>query len=63
MPEIELNEREMAIARKAAKLAVEEVMNEFYRQVGKGIVHRVLVYIGMIAIGFAVARGWITWKP
>lgn len=59
--EIELTDRERVVAREAAKIAVQEVANEFYRQVGKGVVMRVLVWIGMGAIGFAVANGWITW--
>lgn len=37
MSEIELTEREMLIARKAAKLAVEEMTNEIYRTVGKSV--------------------------
>lgn len=59
--EIELTDRERMVAREAAKIAVQEVANEFYRQVGKGVVTRVLVWIGMGAIGFAVANGWVTW--
>ncbi len=63
MPETELTDREMMIARKAAKLAVEEMTNEIYRQVGKSVITRVLVWVGAVAVGFAVAKGWITWKP
>lgn len=59
--EVELTERERLVAREAAKIAVQEVADEFYRQVGKGVVTRILVWIGMGAIGFAVANGWITW--
>ena len=62
MPEIELTEREMLIARKAAKLAVEEMTNEIYRQVGKGVLTRLLVWVGTFVVGFAVAKGWIVWK-
>ena len=56
---IQLTDREMAIAKIAAKIAVKEVSDEFYRQVGKGLVTRVFVWIGLIAVGFAVAKGWI----
>jgi hypothetical protein len=57
---IQLTDREMAIAKVAAKIAVREVSDEFYRQVGKGLVTRILVWIGLVFVGFAMARGWIT---
>lgn len=63
MTEIELNERETQIARKAAKMAVEELTAEFYRQVGKSVVTRFLVIVGAAVVGFLAAKGWITWKP
>lgn len=63
MAEVELTEREMLIARKAARLAVEEMTNEIYRQVGKSVVTRVFMWVGAVAVGFAVAKGWIVWKP
>lgn len=63
MAEIELTEREMLIARKAAKLAVEEMTNEIYRTVGKSVLTRIFVWVGAVAVGFAVAKGWIVWKP
>ncbi len=55
----ELSERERAIAKEAAKLAIVELSNEFYRQVGKGVVTRVLVWLGIAAVGFAAGKGWI----
>lgn len=63
MSEIELTERELLVARTAAKLAVEEMTNEIYRQVGKSVLTRIFVWVGAVAVGFAVAKGWITWKP
>lgn len=54
-----LTERERLIAKEAAKLAVSEMQNEFYRQVGKGLVTRVLVWIGIAFVSFAAAKGWI----
>ncbi len=63
MGEAELTDREMLIARKAAKLAIEEMTNEIYRQVGKSFLTRIFVWVGAVAVGFAVAKGWITWKP
>lgn len=56
---IELTEREMAIARAAAKLAVEEISDEFYRRLGKTFVSRVLWLIGATLAGFAFSKGWI----
>lgn len=57
---IQLTDREMAIAKVAAKIAVREVSDEFYRQVGKGLVTRVFIWIGLVFVGYATARGWIT---
>ena len=59
MNEITLTEREEAIARKAAKLAVEEVSSEFYKKVGKTVVEKALIWIGMIFVGFVIGKGWI----
>ncbi len=58
-----LSEREELIAQRAAKLAVEEMTKDFYAQVGRGVIHRLLVYLGAAVVGFAVAKGWVTWKP
>jgi hypothetical protein len=52
----------MAIAKVAAKIAVKEVSNEFYRQVGHSVVTRLLVWIGLLAFGFGMAKGWWTFK-
>ncbi len=52
----------MLIARKAAKLAVEEVTKEFYAQVGKGVVQRFLVILGAAVVGWLAARGYVSFK-
>lgn len=56
---LELTEREMAIARAAAKLAIQEISNEFYKQLGKTFVSRFLWLLGATVAGFAFSRGWI----
>jgi hypothetical protein len=59
--EIRLNERELAVAKEAARLAIQEITDQFYKQVGKTMVQK--VWIGAIAIGFGLAKGWITFTP
>jgi len=43
MSDIELTDREEAIARRAAKLAIEEMSGEFYKKVGKTVVEKALI--------------------
>jgi hypothetical protein len=59
---IHLTDREMTIAKVAAKLAVKEVSDEFYRQVGKSVVTRLFIWIGLFMVGFGAAKGWIIFK-
>lgn len=59
MSEITLTEREEAIARKAAKLAIEEMSGEFYKKVGKTVVEKVLIWVGMLVVGFVIGKGWL----
>jgi hypothetical protein len=59
MADIELTERERLIAKEAAKLAIEEMSSEFYKKVGKTIVEKVFIFIGLLAVGFVVGKGWI----
>ena len=59
MAEIELTERERLIAKEAAKLAIEEMSSEFYKKVGKTIVEKVFIFIGLLAVGFVVGKGWV----
>lgn len=55
----ELTAREMLIAKEAARLAVKEISDEFYKQVGKTVVTKVLIWIGIAAVAFAAGKGWI----
>lgn len=58
-----LTVREIRIARLAAKLAVQELETRFYKQVGKTLVTRILVWIGVLVVGFAAGRGWLQPPP
>ena len=59
MADIELTERERLIAKEAAKLAIEEMSSEFYKKVGKTIVEKVFIFIGLLFVGFVFGKGWI----
>jgi|TARA_R110000868_G_scaffold302632_2_gene563142 hypothetical protein len=59
MNEIQLTEREQAIAKEAAKIALEELSGEFYKKVGKTVVEKVLIWIGLLVVGFVVGKGWL----
>jgi hypothetical protein len=59
MNDIELTEREEAIAKRAAKLAIEEMTGEFYKKVGKTVMEKALIWVGAIVVGFVIGKGWI----
>ena len=59
MSDIELTEREQAIAKAAAKLAIEEMSGEFYKMVGKTVVEKALIWIGLLVVGFVFGKGWL----
>ena len=59
MSNIELTDRERLIAKEAAKLALEELSGEFYKKVGKTVVEKVLIWVGMLAVGFVIGKGWL----
>lgn len=59
MSDIELTERERLIAKEAAKLALEELSSEFYKKVGKTVVDKFLIVIGILAVGFVLGKGWV----
>jgi hypothetical protein len=59
MSDITLTDRERLIAKEAAKLALEELSGEFYKKVGKTVVEKALIWIGMLAVGFVIGKGWI----
>jgi hypothetical protein len=60
MNEIELTERERAVAKEAARIAVKELADEFYKQIGRTVVTKVLVWVGIAAVAFAAGKGWLT---
>lgn len=57
--EAKLSEREMLIAREAARMAVKDITDGFYRDVGKTLVSKVLIWLGVAAVAFAAGRGWL----
>lgn len=59
MSDIELTERERLIAKEAAKLALEELSSEFYRKVGKTVVDKIFIVVGILAVGFVLGKGWL----
>jgi len=59
MTDMELTEREKLIAKEAAKLALEELSGEFYKKVGKTVVEKVLIWVGMLVVGFVLGKGWV----
>lgn len=59
MSDIELTEREKLIAKEAAKLALEELSSEFYKKIGKTVVEKILIWIGILVVGFVAGKGWI----
>ena len=59
MSEVTLTAREEEIAKRAAKLAIEEMSNEFYKKVGKTVVGKALIWIGLLVVGFVFGKGWI----
>ena len=59
MVDIQLTERERLIAKEAAKLALEELSGEFYKKVGKTVVEKALIWIGLLVVGFVMGKGWL----
>jgi hypothetical protein len=55
----QLSEREMLIAKEAAKIAVKEIQDSFYKEVGKGVITKALVWIGLAVVAFMAGRGYI----
>ena len=62
MGEIQLTDREEAVAQRAAELAVQRVTQEFYASVGKSVINRWLIIIGAIAVAFATGKGSVPWR-
>lgn len=59
MSDIELTERERLIAKEAAKIAIEEMSSEFYKKIGKTLVEKIFIWIGLFFVGLVVGKGWI----
>ena len=57
--DFELTEREIHIAQLAAELAVKQMTDSFYKEVGRTVVSRFLIVVGAAFVAFAVGRGWI----
>lgn len=48
-----------AIAEKAADKAVKKMTDDFYKQIGRNVVSKLLIWIGILAFGVAVGAGKI----
>lgn len=51
-----LTQREILIAKYAAQLAVRDLETRFYSQIGKGLVTKVFVWIGIAVVAFVGGR-------
>jgi hypothetical protein len=40
-------------------MAIEEMSGEFYKMVGKTVVEKALIWIGLLVVGFVFGKGWI----
>lgn len=58
-----LTPREMMIAKEAARIAVKEITDGFYRDVGKNVISKALIWIGMAIAGYAVGKGYVRLPP
>lgn len=52
--DVELSSRELAIAEKAAELAVQKMQDEFYQMVGKNVVNKFLIALGIFVVGVVI---------
>ena len=59
MADIELTERERAIAKEAAKIAIEEMSSEFYKKIGKTVVEKIFIWVGLFVAGLVLGKGWV----
>lgn len=59
MSETRLTEREMMIAREAAKIAVREMTDGFFKEVGRTVFSKFLILLGIAFVSFAIGKGWI----
>jgi hypothetical protein len=54
-----LTDREMHIAREAARIAVQEITDGFYKEVGRTVLTRFLIWLGVAVVAFAAGKGWL----
>ena len=63
-PSVHLTDEQIEeIAERAAKKAVEQMTNQIYMEVGKGVVKKALYLLGALIVGagiWAKAKGWIS---
>ena len=63
-PSVQLTDEQIEeIAERAAKKAVEQMTNQIYMEVGKGVVKKALYLLGAFIVGagiWAKAKGWIS---
>jgi len=57
MDSLELTDRERLIAKEAARIAIEELSDEFYKKVGKTFIEKILLLVGALVVGFLVGKG------
>lgn len=57
MEQLELTDRERLIAKEAARIAIEELSDEFYKKVGKTFIEKILLLVGALVVGFFVGKG------
>ena len=62
MGEHELTEREVAVAKLAAEMAVKQMTDTFYNEVGRTVISRFFIIIGAAFVAFAAGKGWIAFK-
>ena len=63
-PSVQLTDEQIEeIAERAAKKAVEQMTNQIYMEVGKGVVKKALYLLGALIVNagiWAKAKGWIS---
>lgn len=56
---IELTERERLIAQEAARLAVKQMTDNFYKEVGRSFISKFLIVLGAGVVGYMSAKGYV----
>ena len=62
MNDVELTEREIAVAKLAAEMAVKQMTDTFYSEVGRTVINRFFILVGAAFVAFAAGKGWISFK-